>query len=177
MNNTSNSASTSDELVLRPGQPMPDFALPLVSSAATGTPSSTCGLEDLRGRPFILFIYPKDGTCDCTLVAQQFRDLHARFEELKVRILGLSRDSLGAHKKFIAAQELPFALLSDSSQETMKRWGLIYPSTMYGKPVTKVRRTTVLVDAGGMVHQVWEKVAPEGHAAQVLEACVEMARS
>jgi len=170
MNDTPNDTP---ELALRAGQPMPAFSLPMVCAQST----STCTLGDLRGQPFVLFIYPKDGTCDCTLVAQNFRDLHARFDELKVQVLGLSRDSVGAHRKFIAAQSFPFALLSDASQETMKSWGLIYNATMYGKPVTKVRRTTVLVDADGVVRRVWEKVAAAGHADEVLEACAQMARS
>lgn len=161
------------ELAFVAGQPMPGFSLPMASSGAT----STCTLESLRGRPLVLFVYPRDATCDCTLVAQDFRDLHTQFEELNVQVLGLSRDSLGAHKKFIQSQSFPFALLSDSSQETMKRWGLIYGSSMYGKPVTKVRRTTVLVDAQGVVQRVWQKVVPVGHAAQVLEACQSLARS
>jgi len=160
-------------LIFRLSAPMPAFALPLVCAAAT----STCTLEGLRGQPFVLFIYPKDATCDCTLAAQEFRDLHAQFEAVGVQILGLSRDSVGAHRKFIAAQQLPFGLLSDAAQETMRSWGLIYEATMYGKPVTKVQRTTVLVDAAGMVRQVWQKVVPAGHAAQVLEACRGLAGS
>ena len=168
-----NTSELAQELAFRVGEPMPDFALPMVSSGAT----STCTPENLRGRPLVLFIYPKDATCDCTLVAQGFRDLHAQFEDLEVQVLGLSRDSVGAHQKFIAAQEFPFALLSDNFQDTMKRWGLIYHATMYGKPVTKVRRTTVLASAEGIVARVWEKVAPIGHAQEVLEACHALARS
>ena len=152
---------------------MPDFLLHEVS--AQGENART--LTGLLGAPFVLFIYPKDATCDCTLVAQGFRDLHSQFGDLNVQVLGLSRDTPGAHKKFIAAQELPFALLSDRSQETMKSWGLIYEATMYGKPVTKVRRTTILVSREGIVARVWEKVAPVGHAEEVLEACRIMARS
>lgn len=124
----------------------------------------------------MLFVYPKDATCDCTLVANDFRDLHRDFEELGVQVLGLSRDTVGAHKKFIAAQNFPFGLLSDATQETLKRWGLIYDATMYGKPVTKVRRTTLLADADGRIVQLWEKVVPVGHAAQVLEACKYLGR-
>lgn len=168
-----NTSELPQELAFRVGEPMPDFSLASVSSGAT----STCTRDSLLGRPFVLFIYPKDATCDCTLVAQNFRDLHGEFDVLGVQVLGMSRDSVGAHRKFIAAQEFPFALLSDNSQDTMKRWGLIYHATMYGKPVTKVRRTTVLASAEGIVARVWEKVAPVGHAAEVLEACRALARS
>lgn len=163
---------TSD-LALHAGAPMPDFSLPMVSAQGT----RACSRQDLLGQPFVLFVYPKDATCDCTLVAQEFRDRHAEFQSLSVQVLGLSRDSVGAHRKFIAAQEFPFALLSDATQETMKSWGLIYHATMYGKPVTKVRRTTILANAEGIVQLVWEKVSPQGHAAQVLEACRGLRRS
>jgi peroxiredoxin Q/BCP len=168
-----NNFGLDNPLAFQVGAPAPDFSLPCV----LGEQASTCARQDLLGRPWVLFIYPKDNTCDCTLVAQNFRDLHTEFEALGVQVLGLSRDSVGAHKKFIAAQSFPFALISDSSQETMKSWGLIYAATMYGKPVTKVRRTTVLVDAAGMVARVWEKVAPNGHALEVLEACKYLRRS
>ena len=168
--------SSTPELIFREGEAVPDFSLACVRREGESLATSTCTLDSLRGRPFVLFIYPKDATCDCTLVANDFRDLHAEFEALGVQVLGLSRDTGSAHRKFITAQEFPFALLSDSSQETMKAWGLIYAATMYGKPVTKVRRTTVLVNAAGIVRKVWQKVAPVGHAAEVLEACKHLER-
>jgi peroxiredoxin Q/BCP len=169
------------ELIFAPGQPFPDFSLPAVSpqsgAASTSPGTSTLSLGDLRGRPFVLFVYPKDATCGCTLEACGFRDLHPQFQELGVQILGLSRDRPSAHCRFIVNQELPYPLLSDASQETMKAWGLIYASSMYGKPVTKVARTTVLVDAAGTVRRVWEGVSPPGHASEVLATCRDLLRS
>jgi peroxiredoxin len=161
------------EIAFRVGEPMPEFSLPMVA----GESASTCTLDSLRGKAFVLFVYPKDATCGCTLEAQGFRDLHEEFAALDVQVLGLSRDTIGAHKKFIAAQSFPFSLLADSKQEYLKRWGLIYEAKMYGKPVTKVRRTTVLNGADGVIQRVWQSVEPVGHAVQVLEACRELARS
>jgi peroxiredoxin Q/BCP len=158
------------------GQPMPPFELPLVlpqvlapEQTTTKAVASTCNAQSLKGRAHILFVYPRDATCGCTLEANGFRDLYAEFRKLNMEILGLSRDTIGAHRKFIDAQNLPFGLLSDKEQNVLKAWNLIVPGTMYGKPVTKVARTTFLIDENLIVRQIWRDVVPEGHATQVLQ--------
>ncbi len=157
------------------GQPLPAFELPVAlpqvlapENTFVKAAASACSSESLRGRAHVLFVYPRDATAGCTLEANGFRDLYQAFEKLGVGILGLSRDTVGTHRKFIAAQNLPFGLLSDKEQHLLKAWDLIVPGTMYGKPVTKVLRTTFLIDENLVVRQIWRDVVPEGHATQVL---------
>ena len=158
------------------GQPLPAFELPIAppqvlapENTAGKAVASTCSAQDLRGRAQVLFVYPRDATSGCTIEVCGFRDLYTEFEKLNIGILGLSRDTLGAHRKFIAAQNLPFGLLSDKEQSLLKAWNLIVPGTMYGKPVTKVQRTTFLMDENLVVRQIWNDVTPLGHATQVLQ--------
>lgn len=149
-------------------QPFPDFQLPV--ALPTGT-QSTLSRTQLAGKPFVLFVYPKDATSGCTIEVCGFRDLHPEFRKLGVAIIGLSRDNVRSHRRFIQGQNLPYSLLSDADQSTLKAWHLIKEATMYGKPVTKVLRTTYLVDGAGVLRRVWEDVTPIGHAIEVLEAC------
>ncbi len=146
--------------------PLPDFDLPV----ADGTSESTLSLQDLQGQPFVIFVYPKDATSGCTIEANEFRDLYPEFGKLGVQVLGLSRDTVRSHLRFIENQELPYPLLADKPQTVIKGWGLLKDATMYGKPVTKVQRTTFLVDGKGVVRRVFENVQPPGHAQEVLEA-------
>lgn len=154
------------------GFALPDFDLPvaLPPEQSTAPQSSTLSNADLAGAPFVLFVYPKDATSGCTVEACNFRDLHHEFRELGVTILGLSRDNVRSHARFIEAQNLPYPLLADKDQTVIRDWDLLQDATMYGKPVTKVRRTTFLVDAKGIVRQVFENVQPLGHAQEVLLA-------
>ncbi len=150
------------------GQTLPAFELPQVL-AGEKSAASTCSSGDLRGRAHVLFVYPRDATSGCTIEVCGFRDLHNEFQKLNIGILGLSRDTVGAHRKFIDAQNLPYGLLADKAQNVLKAWDLIAPGTMYGKPVTKVRRTTFLIDENLIVRQIWREVTPLGHATQVLQ--------
>ena len=158
------------------GERVPPFELPIAlpqvlaaDKTAAKPTASTCSAQDLRGRAHVLFVYPRDATSGCTIEVCGFRDLYTEFEKLNVGILGLSRDTIGAHRKFIATQNLPFGLLSDKEQHLLKAWNLIAPGTMYGKPVTKVQRTTFLLDENLVVRQIWNEVTPLGHATQVLQ--------
>ena len=157
-------------------QPLPPFELTSIRPSFGGHPEfdRTLSNADFAGRAFVIFIYPKDATSGCTLEAQEFAALHQEFKKLEVEVVGLSRDALSAHRKFVAAHNLPFALLSDKEQHTLRAWNLIEDATMYGKPVTKVARTTILVDSNGSVRRIWRKVSPPGHAAEVLQAAREL---
>jgi peroxiredoxin Q/BCP len=154
---------------LQINHPLPDFTLPVVVPNANGATGSTLSRAELAGTPFVLFIYPKDATSGCTIEACGFRDLHPQFEELDVKVLGLSRDTLRSHVRFIEAQRLPYPLLSDAQQIVIRGWGLLQNATMYGKPVTKVKRTTLLVDGQGVVRRLFTDVQPIGHAEEVLQ--------
>jgi peroxiredoxin Q/BCP len=151
-------------------QPLPGFSLPAAVPGKDGSiTESTLSNTDFRGRPLVLFFYPKDATSGCTIEVCGFRDLYPEFEKLGVAVAGVSRDSIGSHKKFVQNQNLPYPLLSDKSQDLIKGWGLLVNKTMYGKPVTGVLRNTFMVDANGIVRRVFEKVTPLGHAQEVLE--------
>ena len=147
-------------------QPLPPFSLRAVLPDASETVLTN---ENFVGRRFVLFVYPKDATSGCTIEVCGFRDLYDEFRALDCQLVGLSRDGVGAHKKFIEAQNLPFALMSDKEQTLLRSWNLISDATMYGKPVTKVSRDTLIVDKNGIVRQILPKITPLGHAREVLK--------
>lgn len=155
-------------------QPLPPFSLPSISfRGAQGEVSPAT----LQGKSFVLFVYPRDDTPGCSVEVCQFRDLYLQFQEIGVEVLGLSRDGVKSHQNFIRKQEIPFPLLCDEKREVIGAWKLIYQAKIYGKPVTKVARTTYFVDGEGMVCRIWEDVSPPGHAAQVLEFARELAHA
>ncbi len=156
------------------GAPFPDFELPSVAMRNEEKSEKTVSNETLRGTTFVLWVYPKDQTSGCTIEAREFAELYRQLQDKGVEVIGLSRDSIRSHVNFLRAQELPFALLSDAGGQWMNSHGLIYEAKMYGKPVTKVARTTFLVDDEGIVRRIWENVVPAGHGAQVLEAITQL---
>lgn len=160
-------AKTSSESII--GAPLPPFSLHAVVPDESGAQEEVLTNESLRGRPHILFFYPKDATCDCTVEACEFRDLYAEFQKLGFDVIGVSRDSVGAHRKFIANQQLPFPLISDKPRTLIEGLNLLVHTTMYGKPVTKVLRHTFVIDADGIVRHEFVKVKSLGHARQVLD--------
>ena len=117
----------------------------------------------------MLFFYPKDATPGCIIEVCNFRDLHEEFETLGVALVGVSRDKMGAHRRFIENQNLPYPLAADEGGKLIEKWGLLKQATMYGKPVTKVARTTFVADKNGVLRRVFENVTPAGHAAEVLD--------
>lgn len=147
------------------GQLVPEFSLPSVNFRGEQKLIST---ESLRGQAFVLFVYPRDNTPGCSVEAIGFRDVWEELRALGVAVLGVSRDSLRTHQNFIKKVELPYPLLSDEKRELIGAWGLIINAQMYGKDVTKTARTTYFVDAQGLVREIWEDVAPPGHARAVL---------
>jgi thioredoxin-dependent peroxiredoxin len=141
-----------------------DFTLP----DQDGTPVS---LGDFRGHPIVLFFYPKADTPGCTIEACEFRDNFPKFSKLQeqgVVILGISRDTVKAQKKFAEKFNLPYTLLADADQEIVKRFDLVKPKTMYGKLVSGVERTTYVIGPDGKLLHIFAKVKPEGHAEEVL---------
>jgi peroxiredoxin Q/BCP len=143
-------------------QAVPDFELP-------STGGQLFRLLAARGKPLVLYFYPKDSTPGCTTEAQQFRDLHAEFEAAGCRVLGISRDSLKSHENFKAKQGLPFDLLSDAEEVACGLFGVIKLKNMYGKQVRGVERSTFVLDAAGMLRREWRGVKVAGHAQEVLD--------
>jgi peroxiredoxin len=145
------------------GQPAPDFSAP--------TDEGTISLQSLRGRRVVLYFYPKDATPGCTLEAQGFRDLHARFAAHNTVILGVSRDSVKKHQGFRAKQCLPFPLVSDEGG-ICEAYGAWREKTLYGRKYMGIARITFLLDEQGIVRNVWDPVKVTGHAQEVLDAVI-----
>jgi peroxiredoxin Q/BCP len=142
-------------------------------SVAT-TRSSKLTHKDLLGTPYVLYFYPKDDTPGCTIEGKDFRDRHAEFGEIGVRVIGVSRDSLASHAKFQGKYGLPFELVSDSDEKLCRQFDVIKDKNMYGKKVRGIERSTFLVDAGGVLRKEWRKVKVDGHVAQVLAAAADL---
>ena len=135
--------------------------------------ASTAGeirLRDLRGRPVVVYFYPKDATPGCTREAQDFRDLAKSFARHKAIVLGVSRDSLASHEKFRDKQQLTFALVSDPDERWCKAFDVIHEKTLYGRKFLGVVRSTFLIGADGKLLREWRNVKVPGHAQAVLDA-------
>lgn len=147
--------------VPQPGELVEDFTLP----DQDGLPVT---LSNFLGKPVVLFFFPKADTPGCTVEACGFRDQFAQLEAAGAVVLGISRDTVKAQKKFKDKYNLPYTLLADPEQEILKRYDLIKQGSMYGKPVTKVERTTLVIGSDGRLLDVFANVKPEGHAEEVL---------
>ena len=145
------------------GKPVPAFKLP-----ATG--DAQVSLASLKGKPVVIYFYPKDDTPGCTTESCGFRDHHAAFRRAGATILGVSRDSLASHEKFKAKYEFPFDLLSDSDETLCRLFDVIREKNMYGKKVMGVERSTFLIDGAGVLRAEWRKVKVDGHVEAVLAA-------
>lgn len=145
------------------GMPAPDFTL----QDETGTPRP---LADLRGRPVVLYFYPKDDTPGCTKEACAFRDDYSRYAQAGVTILGVSPDSPASHARFKAKYNLPFTLLSDPGHKICDAYGVWGPKKLMGRAYEGVLRTTFLIDAEGKIARVFENVNPVGHSSEILAA-------
>jgi len=148
-------------MALSEGKSAPDFSL-------AGSDGKTHSLKDYKGKTVVLYFYPKDDTPGCTKEACGFRDDHAVLKKKGIVILGVSKDSIASHNKFIDKFKLPFVLLSDEDLAVMKKYGAWGEKLMYGKPVMGTIRSTVIIDAKGHVAKHWAKVAnAEEHPAEV----------
>ena len=127
-------------------------------------------LAEHRGRPVVLYFYPKDSTPGCTMEGAQFRDLYKKFEKVGALVVGVSRDSLKSHENFKAKMKFPFELISDDDEKLCKQFGVIKMKNMYGRQVRGIERSTFLIDGKGTLVQEWRGVKVPGHAEAVLEA-------
>jgi peroxiredoxin Q/BCP len=149
------------------GQPAPTFTL-------LDEKETQRGLSDYRGKPVVLYFYPKDDTPGCTKEACGFRDDYSAYEKAGVEILGVSPDSPKSHAKFKAKYDLPFHLLADTEKEVLQAydaWGL---KKSYGREYEGVLRTTFLIDSDGNIAKVFKNVRPAGHSEEILAALQEL---
>lgn len=144
------------------GQLAPDFELP-----ATG--GHPVRLSDLRGKPVVLYFYPKDNTPGCTTEGQDYRDLYDLFQALDCEVFGISRDSLASHEGFKTKLNLPFELLSDVDEKVCEAYGVMKMKNMYGKKVRGIERSTFVIDRDGWIAREWRAVKVPNHARDVLE--------
>ncbi len=126
-------------------------------------------LADYRGKPLILYFYPKDDTPGCTTEACNFRDDYSNYQEAQVVILGISPDTSRLHKKFKTKYDLPFTLLADEDHSVCDLYGVRGPKKYMGKSYEGVNRTTFLIDSEGVIRMVFENVKPAEHSAEVIE--------
>jgi peroxiredoxin Q/BCP len=143
--------------VVEEGKPAPDFELPTDSG-------ETVKLSSLRGRPVVLYFYPKDDTPGCTKQACGIRDSYDAFRERGAEVLGISADTQASHEKFRSKYQLPFTLLADPDRKVGEAYGVTKDDSKY------FERSTFVIDADGNVAKVMRRVDPEKHAGQVLEA-------
>ncbi|TCQ82825.1 peroxiredoxin Q/BCP [Ochrobactrum sp. BH3] len=144
------------------GDLAPDFTLP--------SDSNTITLSSLKGKPVVLYFYPKDDTSGCTKEAIAFSQLKPEFDKIGARVIGLSPDSAEKHAKFRKKHELTVDLAADEDRTALEAYGVWVEKSMYGRKYMGVERATFLIDAEGRIAHVWEKVKVAGHAEAVLEA-------
>lgn len=151
-----------DTLELKEGNKAPDFVL-------SGSDNKEHSLKDYTGKKIILYFYPKDNTPGCTLEAQDFRDNIEEFNKLNAVVLGISRDTLDSHEKFITKQCLPFILLSDNDETVCKLYSVLKEKNLYGKKSIGIERSTFIIDEEGILRRIYRKVKVDGHIDDILE--------
>jgi peroxiredoxin Q/BCP len=149
--------------VVNEGEPAPDFTL-------TSDAGERVSLSDLRGKPVVLYFYPKDDTPGCTTQARGIRDAYGEFESAGAVVLGVSPDDEADHVKFKEKYGLPFTLLADPEHEVAERYGVWGEKRYGGRTYWGVNRTTFVVAPDGTVAKVMHRVKPDTHADDVLAA-------
>jgi peroxiredoxin Q/BCP len=150
-------------MTLKPGDPAPDFAMP-----ASG--GGTVSLAALRGKPFVLYFYPKADTPGCTKEACAFQEALPQFGAADITVIGVSKDKMPPIEKFAEKYGLRFPLASDAATGVAEAYGVWGEKSMYGRKYMGMLRTTFLVDADGRIAQIWPNVKVTGHAAEVMKA-------
>ncbi len=145
------------------GGEAPDFEL-------TSDSGQQVRLSELRGRPVVLYFYPRDDTAGCTTQARGIRDSYGDFEERGAVVLGVSPDEESSHVKFKAKYGLPFTLLADPDHEVSEAYGVWQEKNFGGKKYWGVERSTFVIDRDGKVVKVMRRIKPDTHAEKVLAA-------
>ncbi len=147
--------------MLAVGEKAPDFAL-------SDKDGNIVKLSDYIGKKVVLYFYPRDNTPGCTRQACAFAGAYEDFKKKDIAVIGISKDSVASHIKFAEKYQLPFVLLSDPELEAIKAYGVWQEKKLYGKVSYGVVRTTYIIDDGGMIQTVMEKVKPDTNAGETL---------
>jgi peroxiredoxin Q/BCP len=149
------------------GDKAPDFTVPTDGNG-------TLTLSQLKGKPVVLYFYPKDDTSGCTAEACGFRDALPDYSATGATVIGVSKDSVASHDRFKKKYGLPFTLASDTTGEVCEKYGVWVEKSMYGRKYMGIDRSTFLIDKDGVVRGVWRKVKIGGHVAEVLNAAKQL---
>lgn len=150
-------------MALKPGDKAPSFKL-----ATDG--GGNISLASLKGQSLILYFYPKDDTAGCTKEAVGFSENLKKFERLGVNVVGVSKDSVASHDRFKTKYKLKLTLASDSEIEAAQAYGVWGEKSLYGRKYMGMERATFLIDAKGVIREIWRKVRVPGHVEAVLDA-------
>ena len=145
------------------GKSVPTFQL----SDAHG---NTVKSSEIKGKKFVIYFYPKDFTPGCTVEADEFSRDYKKFQKAGIEIIGISKDDVESHKKFCKKMKIPYILLADTKTEVSKLFGVWGKKNFMGREYMGIKRSTFLVNEDGKIFKVFEKVKPEGHSKEVLEA-------
>lgn len=145
-----------ENYILKENMKAPDFAL-------MGSDKKEHSLSDYLNKKVILYFYPKDNTAACSQEAQDFKTSMSEFFKKDAVIIGISRDSIKSHDKFIAKYDLPFLLLSDEDEVVCNLYGVLKEKTMFGKKVFGIERSTFVINEDGIITNIYRKVKVPGH--------------
>ena len=147
--------------MLKIGTKAPNFTLP-------NQLGENIKLSDFNGKKIVLYFYPKDDTSGCTKQALGFKENYEKYLSKGITVIGISKDSVKSHQKFIDKYQLPFILLSDESLDILKLYEVWAEKKMYGKSYMGILRTTYVIDENGIIIKVYEKVKPEKNAEEII---------
>jgi peroxiredoxin Q/BCP len=154
---------TEDAMALAEGDKAPDFTMP-----ASG--GRTVSLKGMKGKPFLLYFYPKADTPGCTKEACAFQEALPQLGKIGIEVIGVSKDKMKPIEAFAAKYGLKFPLASDEDIAVAKAYGVWVEKSLYGRKYMGMERASFLVDKAGKIARIWPKVKVEGHAAEVLAA-------
>lgn len=155
--------ATAPELTLKQGDVAPDFSAP-----ASG--GGTVSLSDFKGKPVVVYFYPRDDTPGCTKEACGFRDAYDEFRKAGAVVLGVSIDGVKAHDKFVNKFKLPFTLVADEDKSIVNKYGVWGKKSFMGRKYMGTHRVTFLIGPDGRIRKIWPIVKPELHAKEILAA-------
>jgi peroxiredoxin Q/BCP len=147
--------------MIKENSKVPNFKLP-------STNNKNFEIKKSLGQYLVIYFYPRDNTPGCTNEAKDFSKLYKEFKKLKCEIVGISKDSIESHKKFISKFKIPFHLLSDEKIIALKKYGAWGEKSMYGKKFMGIKRTTVLINLKGKIIKIWNNVKVKDHVKEVL---------